>query len=121
MVGRLGTKADILISESVLGKLLETMDSMLMDTDHAGVLIGGEICEDDNGRYNVIKGIVTEGPIGICVASAEGGTEPSDTDTALFKKYLSEGILMKADVFAHQFSFYKISDSIEDAKVLFQE
>jgi hypothetical protein len=33
MVGRLGTNADILISEAVLGRLLETMDSMLLDTD----------------------------------------------------------------------------------------
>jgi hypothetical protein len=121
MVGRLGTNADILISESVLGRLLETMDSMLLDTDQAGVLIGGDPMEDSNGRYFAVRGITEESPIGICVASSEGGTEPSETDLMLFKKHLADGILMKVDVFAHQFSFYKVSEEIEDAKVLFQE
>ena len=121
MVGRLGTNADILISESVLGRLLETMDSMLLDTDQAGVLIGGDPMEDATGRYFTVRGITEDSPIGICVASSEGGTEPSETDLMLFKKHLADGILMKVDVFAHQFSFYKVSEEIEDAKVLFQE
>jgi len=121
MVGRLGTRADIIISESVLGKLLETMDSMLIETDRAGVLLGGDTLMDGNGRYYFVKGIVETGPIGICVASSEGGTEPTEEDLILFKKNMSEGMMMKADIYAHQFSFYKVSDTVEDATVLFQE
>jgi len=121
MVGRLGTNADILISESVLGRILETMDSMLLETDQAGVLLGGDLMDDGNGRYCIVRNITEGSPIGVCVASSEGGTEPSDSDLMLFKKHLNDGILMKVDVFAHQFSFYKISDTVEDATVLFQE
>ena len=121
MVGRLGTNADILISEAVLGRLLETMDSMLLDTDQAGVLLGGDLMDDENGRYFVVRNITEDSPIGVCVASSEGGTEPTETDLLLFKKHLADGILMKVDVFAHQFSFYKVSDTVEDAAVLFQE
>ena len=121
MVGRLGTCADILISESVLGKILEAVDSMLIEADRAGVLLGGEALEDDHGYYFFVNSVTNDGPIGICVASSEGGTEPTDEDLALFKGKMSKGIMMKADVYAHQFSFYKISETVEDATVLIQE
>lgn len=121
MVGRLGTRADILISESVLGKILEAVDSMLIDADRAGVLLGGQVLEDDYGCYFFVNSVTDNDPIGICVASSEGGTEPTDEDLALFKGHISEGIMMKADVYAHQFSFYKIHETVEDATVLFRE
>ena len=121
MVGRLGTRADILISESVLGKILETVDSMLIEADRVGILLGGEILEDENGCYYFVKSVTDNGPIGICVASSEGGTEPTEEELALFKDHMKDGVMMKADVYAHQFSFYKIRDTVEDATVLFQE
>ena len=121
MVGRLGTKADVLMTESVLGRILETIDSMLLDSDNAGVLLGGQSVSDDNGRYYVIECIAQDSPVGICVGSSEGGLEPTDEDLALFKKNLDRGILMKADVFAHSFSLYKIGETVEDATVLFRE
>ncbi|MBR6911258.1 MAG: hypothetical protein IKN41_05305 [Candidatus Methanomethylophilaceae archaeon] len=105
----------------MLGKILETVDSMLIEADRVGILLGGEILEDENGCYYFVKSVTDNGPIGICVASSEGGTEPTDEDLALFKNNMEEGIMMKADVYAHQFSFYKILDTVECATVLFQE
>ncbi len=121
MVGRLGTRADVLMSESVLGHIIEVIDSMLLEKQLAGILLGGELCTDEEGDYVVIKGSTESDPIGICVGSSEGGTDPTDGDLALFKKNLGKGILMKVDVYAHQFSFYRISDDVEDATVLFVE
>ena len=121
MAGRLGTNADVLITESALGRILETIESMLLESDNAGVLLGGERSSDGNGEFFVIENIVQDSPVGLCVGSSEGGLEPFDEDIALFKKNLDTGILMKADVFAHGFSFYKIGDSIENATVLFRE
>jgi len=121
MAGRLGTRSDIVMTESVLGKLLETMDSMLLESPLAGVMLSGNVHEDDNGAFTEIIGMSEESPVGLCVASSEGGTEPTDSDIILFKRNLECGILMKADVYAHQFSFYKVGDSVEDATVLFSE
>jgi len=121
MAGRLGTNADVLITESALGRILETIDSMLIESDNAGVLLGGEFSSDDNGEFFVIDGITEFSPVGLCVGSSEGGLEPSDQDLALFKRNMEKGILMKADVYAHSFSFYKIGDTVEDATVLFRE
>ncbi len=94
---------------------------MLIDTDRAGLFLGGDVLEDDNGYYFFVNRVTDSGPIGICVASSEGGTEPTDEELALFKSRIKEGIMMKADVYAHQFSFYKIGDTVEDETVLFQE
>ena len=121
MVGRLGTSADILITESLLGKLLETIDSMLLDAPLAGVGIGGELCSDTNGTYYRVEGISSDSPIGLCIGSEDGGTEPTDDDLMTFKRMMERGIMMKVDVFAHQFSFYMIGDEVEDATVLFVE
>ena len=121
MVGRLGTHADILLSESILGGILESMDSMLIDSKQAGMLLGGTIETDEGGEYTLITDIRCESPIGICVASSEGGTEPSEDDLRLFRKKMQKGVLMKVDVYAHQFSFYKVDDAVEDATVLFVE
>ena len=121
MAGRLGTEADIVISESVLGNLLEAMDSMLLDSPSAGVFIDGEAIDDEKGRFVHVKGMCQKDGIGICVATSEGGLEPTDEEVSLLKRNMPEGILMKVDVFAHQFSFYKISDSIQDETVLFSE
>jgi hypothetical protein len=121
MVGRLGTHADILLTESVLGAIIESMDSMLLESNQAGILLGGRVEDDPNGRYTVITDILGNPPVGVCVASSEGGTEPSAEDLAVFKKNIDRGILMKVDVFAHQFSFYKVGDVLEDATVIFTE
>jgi len=121
MAGRLGTDADIILSESILSRILDVMDSMLIEKDQAGIVLSGNILTDQNGPYAVISSIGEDSPIGICVASSEGGTEPTDGELALFKSRLSEGIMMKVDVFVHQFSFYKIGETVEDATVLFSE
>jgi hypothetical protein len=121
MSGRLGTTTDILMTESVLSRLLELMDSMLLDTPMAGVVLSGIREHDDNGEYTVVEGIDGPEAVGICIGSSEGGTVPSDEDVGMLKNRMQQGILMKVDVFAHQFSFYKISDEIEDATVLFVE
>ncbi len=121
MVGRMGVRADILITESVLGRILETVDSMLLDSPNAGVMLTGRSLEDDNGSYVVIEGLGDSEGLGICVASSEGGTDPTDEEISLLKNRMKAGILMKADVFAHQFSFYKVGDEVSDATVLFVE
>ncbi len=121
MVGRLGTSADILITESVLGKVLETIDSMLLDSPLAGVGLDGEEVTDGQGTYYRIDGISDIAPIGLSLGSSEGGTEPTDDDLRTFKKLMDRGILMKVDVFAHQFSFYFVDDEVRDATVLFVE
>ena len=121
MVDRLGTHADVLMTESVLGRILETIDSMLIDVPLAGVLLSGEYHNDESGSFTVVKGITEEDGIGLCVGSSEGGTEPSEGDLALFKKKVGKGILMKVDVYAHQFSMFKIGDEVEDATILFTE
>ena len=117
----MGTRTDIVLTESVLGKLLELMDSMLLESPSAGVLLSGHVLDDSQGQFTEITGAGQDGCVGLCVASSEGGTEPTDSDIALFKKHLDRGILMKVDVYAHQFSFYKIGDAVEDATVLFSE
>ena len=121
MANRLGTNADVLLTESILGKILETMDSMLLESDAAGIILTGDSSDDAQGRFMVIRGIGGEPAIGLCVASNEGGTEPSDNDLRMFKSKMQSGILMKVDVYAHQFSMYKVSDTVDDATVLFQE
>ena len=121
MVGRLGTHADILMTESVLGRILETMDSMLLDSDNAAVFLTGDECTDEDGRYFVVKGISDKDGLGLCLASSEGGTEPTESDISLFKRNVGTGIMMKVDVFSHQFSLYRIDDEIADATVLFTE
>ncbi len=121
MAGRLGTKADVLMTESVLGHILESIDSMLLEKDLAGVFLVGERISDASGDFVSVTGISDSGGIGLCVGSSQGGTEPTDDDLALLKQNIGSGILMKADVFAHQFSMYKVNDTVEDATVLFVE
>lgn len=121
MADRLGTNADVLLTESVLGMILETMDSMLLESDAVGILLTGDRSDDSQGSFTVIRGMGGEPAIGLCVASGEGGTEPSENDLRLFKSKMQSGILMKVDVYAHQFSMYKVSDTVDDATVLFQE
>ena len=121
MVGRLGTGADVVMTESVLSSIIDAMDSMLLESPMAGVLLDGERMSDEHGEFFHIKGMCQQSSIGVCVASSEGGLEPSDEDLALLKKHMSAGILMKADVYAHQFSLYKVTDKVEDATVLFIE
>ena len=121
MAGRLGIRADIILNEAVLGRILETMDSMLIEKQQAGIVLSGSTQSDDGGDYTLITAIGEDSPVGICVASSEGGTEPTDEELGLFKSILSEGILMKVDVYAHQFSFYAVGDTVEDATVLFSE
>jgi len=121
MVGRLGTKADILITESVLGRILETVDSMLLETPLVGIMLSGDRMTDADGDFILIKGLGDEGNVGMCFSSSEGGIEPTDDELAIFKKKMCDGVLMKVDVFSHQFSMYKVGDCIGDAKVLFVE
>jgi len=94
---------------------------MLTDKPSAGIILSGEVLSDAHGQYFCIKSISDSDPVALCVGSEDGGTEPSDTDLVLFKKYLDRGILMKVDVFAHEFSFYKIGDTVDDAVALFIE
>ncbi|AMK13279.1 hypothetical protein AUP07_0221 [methanogenic archaeon mixed culture ISO4-G1] len=121
MVGRLGTSADVVMSESVLSSILDTMDSMLIESPMAGVLLDGDRLSDGNGEFFHIKGMCQQSSVGVCVASSEGGLEPTDADLALLKKHMPAGIMMKADVYAHQFSLYKVTDKVEDATVVFIE
>ena len=121
MVDRLGTQADVLMTESVLGRILETIDSMLIEVPLAGVLLSGDCHVDDHGEYLIINGMTEEEGIGLCVGSSEGGIEPTDADLVLFKKKVGKGILMKVDVYAHQFSVFKINEEVEDATILFVE
>ena len=121
MVGRLGTQADILMTESVLGRILETIDSMLLDGPLAGVMLSGEKLSDSEGSFYLISGLSDTSAVGMCFGSAEGGVEPTDEELAIFASKIGEGILMKADVFSHQFSVYRIAEEILDAKVLFVE
>jgi hypothetical protein len=121
MVGRLGTSADILITESMLGKVLETIDSMLLESPLAGIGLDGEVVTDDQGSYYRIDGITDVAPIGLSIGSSEGGTEPTDDDLRTFKKMLDRGILLKVDIYAHQFSFYLVDEEVRDATVLFME
>ncbi|MBE6528329.1 MAG: hypothetical protein E7Z64_04085 [Thermoplasmata archaeon] len=121
MVGRLGTHADILMTESVLGHILGMIDQMLIESPQAGLFFLGEVRSDDSGKFSVITGVSDSGGIGLCIGSSEGGTEPTEEDIGIFKSKVGSGILMKADVFAHQFSFYKVDESVEDATVLFTE
>lgn len=121
MASVLGIDADVVLTESVLNRILEVVDSMLLDDKDVGITLSGTTESDDMGVLVRIKGIGGPDTVAICVASQEGGVEPSDSDLIVFKKNLPEGILMKVDVFAHQFSFYKVGDTVEDARVLFQE
>jgi len=121
MSGRLGTRADVLLSESVLSKIADTAESMLLEKPSAGMILSGDISTDANGRFVHIIGISDSDPVALCVASEDGGTEPSDNDLILFKKFFQNGILMKIDVYAHEFSFYRIGETVEDATVLFIE
>jgi hypothetical protein len=121
MVGRLGTQADVLMTESVLGRILETIDSMLLDGPLAGVMLSGERLSDADGSFTLITGLTDSDAVGMCFGSSEGGTEPTDEELSIFRAKVGDGILMKADVYSHQFSMYKISEELEDAKILFLE
>ncbi len=121
MADRLGTHADILLNESVIGRIAETVESMLLEKPSAGIILSGKKESDINGEFVCITGISDSDPVALCVGSEEGGTEPSETDIALFKRFFERGILMKVDVYAKEFAFYKIDDTVEDASALFTE
>ncbi len=121
MGGRLGTRADILLSESVLDRAIDIMQSMLLDTDKAGIRLSGEVIQDSNGDYTKLTGIDSGVCVGICIASSEGGTDIMDEDIGMFRSFLEKGILMKVDVFANQFQFYKVDKGLRIATALFVE
>lgn len=120
-MGRLGTRADILMTEAFLGKMVDVMESMLLDAPVAGIVLSGERIIDENGDYVEVTSVSEEGPVGVCIGSQEGGTELSDNDLAVFKKTMADGILIKVDVYAHQISSYKIGDEVSDATIIFRE
>ncbi|MBE6524017.1 MAG: hypothetical protein E7Z65_03985 [Thermoplasmata archaeon] len=121
MVGRLGTQADVLMTESILGRILETIDSMLLEGPLAGIMLSGERLSDADGDFTLITGMTDSDTVGMCFGSSEGGIEPTDDEISIFRAKVGDGIMMKADVYSHQFSLYKISEELRDAKVLFLE
>lgn len=121
MAGRLGAGADIVMSESILSSIISAMENLLLEEPKVHVLLGGRKEEDTKGEYLYIFGIVDVDPIGMSVASSEGGIVPDDDDLALFREKVGEGMLMKVDVFAKQLSFYKVKEKAEPATIVLME
>lgn len=105
-MARLGSRADIVMSQAVV----EAMVSAAEDGVPA-ILITGTREEDGNGAYYDLAA-PSDGPVGMSLASHDGGTEPDGDVMAMFSESFKDGVLAVVDQYAGEFALYVVENGV---------
>ena len=121
---RCGTSVDAVFVNGSIDSILSLTDSVRENDIRVGFFLQGEETEDVKGRYYRITAPSADSDyaVGMCVTSAEEGTEPTDDDIRSFRSNFDDGILLVVDPYACEFSVYKVDrKGFEKADVLISE
>ncbi len=99
-MGGLRAGADIVMTPVAIEGLVSAAEDGVRS-----VWILGEVVEDCSGRYYRVTG-AGDARVGLAVTCAEGGTEPDDDITHLFRESFTDGVLMVTDPYAGEFALY---------------
>ena len=111
-MSRYGTAADAVFAGGSIDSILSLTDSVPENDVRVCFFLKGTECDDGKGPYYRILGPSSDPDeaVGLCVTSAEEGTDPSDSDLELFGRNLDEGILLMVDPYACEFNAYRVKN-----------
>ena len=125
MSSRMGMSVDAVIPSSLLSKALDFITDGAVQGIRAGICMDGIVELDGNGEYIVVLELSDEpiDPVGMFIASDEGGVEPSVDDLMLFHDEVGDhGILVVSDPFACEFAVHWVDgDAVRRAEILLTE
>lgn len=113
MSGRMGTRADVVISAGALQAILASAEPIV---DGGTAPIPGRLCSDRNGVFTRIAAV---GPdtVGMLVVCPDGGTGQE-----IICADVPDGLVMVLDPYACEFSFYiRDENGVRHASVLMEE
>ena len=109
-MSRYGTPADAVFVGGSIDSILSLTDSVPKNDVRVCFFLKGTEPDDGDGRYYRITAPAAEpdDAVGMCITSAEEGTDLTDSDLDIFHENFDEGIFLVVDPYACEFSVYKV-------------